>query len=45
MVTEYGCAVMVPKVEDRDTLNDLALPVTIPLVETPTGVLNAAEIY
>lgn len=44
MVTEHGVAVMVPKAEDRATLDDLALPVIIPLVETAAGVLNAAEI-
>ncbi|HKS46474.1 MAG TPA: CoA ester lyase [Amycolatopsis sp.] len=44
LVAKHGCAAMIPKAEDRGTLEGLELPLVIPLVETAAGVLKAAEI-
>jgi citrate lyase subunit beta/citryl-CoA lyase len=44
VVAKQGCPVVIAKAEDRGALDDLGLPVIIPLVETAVGVLNAAEI-
>lgn len=44
LVAGHGCPVMVPKVDNRTMLQDLQLPLMIPMVESAAGVLNATGI-